>query len=197
MDDAIHALIQTNLNKYSEIIAPAILQQLINVDNPIKIPKGKIISSENEAFFLLSGILRGFYLDSEGNDITYHFIQENQSYGSDFLTTDKPQICSYEALEDSLALTINLKMLKKLMPENNQLLWLYIQMLEKSLKQKMLRETSLVTKNASQRYCDLITEHPNIEKRVNQIHIASYLGITAVSLSRIRHNIREENKSSY
>ena len=76
---------------------------------------------------------------------------------------------------------------------NNQLLWLYVQKLEEAMKHKIIREMSLVNKNATERYIDFKQIYPGIEKRVNQIHIASYLGITPVSLSRIRRVIREEN----
>ena len=67
------------------------------------------------------------------------------------------------------------------------------QVLEQSMNKKILRENSLISKSATERYLDLKNEYPGIEKRVNQTHIASYLGITPVSLSRIRRVIREEN----
>lgn len=57
----------------------------------------------------------------------------------------------------------------------------------------MNRESGFQIKSATERYIDFKKEFPNLEKRVNQSYISSYLGITAVSLSRIRRTIREEN----
>ena len=57
----------------------------------------------------------------------------------------------------------------------------------------MNRESEFQIKSATERYIDFKKEFPNLEKRVNQSYISSYLGITAVSLSRIRRTIREEN----
>lgn len=197
MNDTVQDLIRKNFEEYSKHIDPETLHRIIRMDNPITIPKGKLIVLDDEAFFLLSGILRGFYLDKDGNDVTYHFIFENQSYGSDFLTTDKPHICGYEALEDCIALPIRAKELKAVIQTDHKLLWMYVHMLEESLKRKILREISFVTKTATERYLDLVQTYPHIEKRASQAHIASYLGITPVSLSRIRRAIREENGSVF
>jgi CRP-like cAMP-binding protein len=193
MNESIQAMIQKNLIIYTKYIDIDTLSSIVDLDNPITIPKGKLVVADDEAFFLLSGIFRGFYLDNEGNDITHHFIFENQSYASDFLTTDKPQVCSYEALEECIALSINTKKVRDSIQTNNRLLWLYVHMLEEAMKRKIIRETSFVNKTATERYIDFKYMYPGIEKRVNQIHIASYLGITPVSLSRIRRVIREEN----
>lgn len=193
MDETIKAKIQKNLMKYTKCIDIDTLSSIVDINNPIMISRGKLVVAEDEAFFLLSGIFRGFYLDKEGNDITHHFVFENHYYASNFLTTDKPQVCSYEALEDCVILSINTKKLRESMQINNQLLWLYVQKLEEALKNKINREMSLISRTATERYIDFKQMYPGIEKRVNQIHIASYLGITPVSLSRIRRVIREEN----
>jgi len=184
------ANMQTKLNEYTKHIDAETLRRIVNVDHLIAIPKGQWIVAEGEAFFLLSGIIRGFYLDKDGNDITHHFVLENQTFGSDFFTTDKPLVCSYEALEDCAALSINTAELKRIMPSNKDLMWLYIHMLEEALKQKTAREISFVSKTAIERYIDFMQANPGIEERVSQKHIASYLGITPVSLSRIRRVIR-------
>jgi len=64
--------------------------------------------------------------------------------------------------------------------------------LEKTIVYKMHRENAFLIKSATERYLDFKREFPLLEKRVNQSYIASYLGITPVSLSRIRRTIREE-----
>lgn len=191
MVDMTQELIQKNLKEFTKHLDLETIHKIININNPVTISKGRLIVADGEACFLLSGIFRGFYLDKDGNDITHHFIFENHSYGSDFLTTEKPQICSYEALEDCIVLPVNIKEIKRIIHTNNKLLWLYVNMLEEAMKQKIVREMSFVTQTATERYLDLLKLYPEIEQRVSQIHIASYLGITPVSLSRIRRLIRE------
>lgn len=192
MDEHIQALIDKSLAEYTKYIDAGLIRRIVDVEAAVRIPKGRLIAGEGEAFFLLAGAIRGFYLDKDGCDVTHLFIFENQICGSDFLTTDKPQVCSYEALEDCAALAIDMEALRAIVPTDNRLLWFYVNMLERALKQKMVREMSLATKTATERYIDLTRQYPGIERRVSQAHIASYLSITPVSLSRIRRVIREE-----
>ncbi len=146
-----------------------------------------------EPSVLLSGLIRVFFLNAEGVDVTNLFIFENTFYGSDFLTMKKAHVCSFEALEDCVSLVLNRQVLNETLQSDIRLLLGYTGILEQSLNKKILRENALITKSATERYLDLKNEYPNIEKRVSQTLIASYLGITPVSLSRIRRVIREEN----
>lgn len=179
--------------QYKRYINEETLNKLVNFNQLIRYRKGELIPTDHKGFFLLSGIIRGYYLDVDGNDITHMFIFEGTAYGADFLTIDKPHVCSFEALEECTAVEIKRTVLEEELKNNLDLMMAYIHMLEEALKRKILRETSLVTKTATERYLDLKKEYPAIDKRVSQAHIASYLGISPVSLSRIRRVIREEN----
>lgn len=180
--------------RYSGYVDKETFERYVDFNKITTFQKGSLIALENRGFLLLSGIIRGYYLDADGNDVTYTFLFEGTAYGSGFLTTDKPQVCSFEALEDCVAAEINNKALLEQLRTDKNLMLVYIHMLEEALKRKILRETSLVTKTATERYLDLKKEFPAIEKRVSQTHIASYLGISPVSLSRIRRVLREENE---
>jgi CRP-like cAMP-binding protein len=193
MNDKFEIKIEQILEQYERYINKETLNKLVNLNQLIHYKKGELIPIDHEGFFLLSGIIRGYYLDVDGNDVTHMFIFEGTTYGSDFLTTDKPHECSFEALEECTAVEINSAALMEEFKDNTGLMMVYIHILEEALKRKILRETSLVTKSATERYLDLEKEYPAIEKRVSQAHIASYLGISPVSLSRIRRVIREEN----
>ena len=193
MDDRMMDKIKGAFAAYAQVVDEATLRRIVKMDTPIQIPKGKLVFAEGEAFYLVSGIIRGFYLDMDGNDVTHLFIFEGNTYGADFITTDKPHSCSFEALEDCVALPLDVQVMKECMQTDNKLLWAYVHLLEEAMKRKIIRETSFVTKTATERYLDLKKAYPDIEKRVSQIHIASYLGINAASLSRIRRVIREEN----
>ena len=59
--------------------------------------------------------------------------------------------------------------------------------------EKEEREVSLVMENATERYIKLLQKHPNIDQRIQKLHIASHLGITPTQLSRIRKNIKKSS----
>ena len=62
---------------------------------------------------------------------------------------------------------------------------------ESSFVEKQQQQIDLLLKTAEQRYLELLEKQPNIIRRTAQKHIASYLGITTESLSRIRKKISE------
>lgn len=113
-------------------------------------------------------------------------------YAESFLSKEKSIQC-FEALEYTTALEFNADELKQLLLADDDLRNFYIKLLEATILYKMNRESGFQIKSATERYIDFKKEFPNLEKRVNQSYISSYLGITAVSLSRIRRTIREEN----
>jgi CRP-like cAMP-binding protein len=63
------------------------------------------------------------------------------------------------------------------------------EMLDKAIVYKEKRESDFLRKNGTQRYMDFIIEYPLLEKRIPHYYIASYLGLTPVSLSRIRKKL--------
>ncbi|MFL0195050.1 Crp/Fnr family transcriptional regulator [Clostridium sp. WILCCON 0269] len=185
--------IEQILKHYKKYINEETLNKLVDFNKSITIKKGSIIPTEHKVYLLLSGIIRGYYLDMDGNDVTHLFIFEGSIYGSDFLTIDKPHVCNFETLVECTAIELNRTVLLNQIRTHQGLMMAYINMLEESLKQKILREIDLVTKTATERYLDLKKKYPDIDKKVSHAYIASYLGITPVSLSRIRRVIREEN----
>lgn len=189
--DRLDEIMEDIRKKYGSCLGNEIFEKIVDLNKVITFKKGSLIITENKGFLLLSGAIRGFYLDADGNDVTHMFLFEGSAYGSGFLTTDKPQVCSFEAVEDCTAAELNTRVLSERLKEDKSLMMAYIHMLEEALKRKILRETSFVTKTAAERYLDLKAEFPGIEKRVSQTHIASYLGISPVSLSRIRRILRE------
>lgn len=194
MEQALREKIERAMGAWAAAVDEDTLRRVVHIERPLHLQKGRLLFAENEAFFLLSGLIRGFYLDRDGNDVTHVFLFEGATYGADFLTTEKPHLCSFEALEPCVALGLDMPRLREAMQTDTKLLWAYIHMLEQAMKAKTLRETGFVTKTATERYLDLKTQRPDIENRVSQAHIASYLGINAASLSRIRRAIREEKK---
>lgn len=82
---------------------------------------------------------------------------------------------------------------KSIIASDSEVSKAYIWLLENSLAYKIHRENSFLIKSATERYVDFKRENPDLERRVNQKYIASYLGITPVSLSRIRRALKVFN----
>jgi CRP-like cAMP-binding protein len=189
--------VKTALSNFPLMADEAIAEQFLSTAQIRYHKKGDLIivagQDEYEPSILLSGLIRVFFLNAEGVDVTNLFIFEKTFYGSGFLTMKKANVCSFEALEDCVSLVLDTRVLNEVLKSNLGLLLIYTGILEQSMNRKILRENDLITKSATERYLDLKHDYPGIEKRVSQTHIASYLGITPVSLSRIRRVIREEN----
>lgn len=191
------AQLQNMLPDFPLMVDEAVKEKFLSTGKMVKHKKGDLIivagQDNYEPSILLSGLIRVFFLNAEGVDVTNLFIYENTFYGSDFLTMKKAGVCSFEALEDCVSLMLDREILNDTLKSDIRLLLIYTGILEQSMNRKILRENALITQSATERYLDLKNDYPGIEKRVSQAHIASYLGITPVSLSRIRRVIREEN----
>lgn len=173
------------------------LIKLIPYGRKAEFKKDEIILEMGEEmksiYFILSGLTRSYYLDLDGRDVTKSFIGEYNFCLSESFLPDKRSIQCFEALEHTTALEFNADELKQVLLADDDLRNFYIKLLEATIVYKMNRESGFQLKSATERYIDFKREFPNLEDRVNQSYIASYLGITSVSLSRIRKNIREEN----
>lgn len=145
---------------------------------------------DHEFMFLLSGLIRLYYCDVEGNDITRFFSTEGSIIGG---ISNGENLFAREALEDSEVLVVDGEKFMDIINQDADLLRLFNQILLKRLEYKTYRESSFLMLSATERYLNFKNMHPSLEKRVNQMHIASYLGITPVSLSRIRRAIKENN----
>ena len=81
------------------------------------------------------------------------------------------------------------------MHENNQLKDVWITLLERALQYKIYRENTFLVENATERYIHFKKLYPDLYNIVPQKHIATYLGITPESLSRIRSAMKD-NKNN-
>ncbi|MCP1996101.1 Crp/Fnr family transcriptional regulator [Flavobacterium sp. HSC-61S13] len=140
-------------------------------------------------YFLKKGVLRGWTLH-DGKEITFQFLYEEQFFCSiESFWYDKPSQYTLETLEDADLLMIDKERLLELLKRDLPLL----QAFNEYIIQRMLDYQKLligrIKDNPEKRYQKLVTTAPEIFQRVPQHYIASYLGITAVSLSRIRNRL--------
>ncbi len=94
-----------------------------------------------------------------------------------------------QALEDCELLVIKVEMIKELINKNKYWNDIYVSLLEKSYVEKEEREADFLFLDASKRYLKFKESNPDLIKRVQQQYVASFLGITPVSLSRLIKNL--------
>jgi CRP-like cAMP-binding protein len=137
-------------------------------------------------YFLKKGLARIYYY-KEDIDITESFSFENKIVVRfESLFAGQPSKKGIQAIEDSEFIAINAIQLSKLYDKFPEIERLFRKITEAELVENINRVESIQFNTAEERYKGLIKEAPNVLKRVPLKYVASYLGITPVSLSRIR-----------
>jgi CRP-like cAMP-binding protein len=137
-------------------------------------------------YFLNKGSARIYYL-KDGAEITESFAFENNIIARvESLFTGKPSRKAIQILEDAEIVAINSTLLFHLYNKYPEIERLFRLIFESAYVDTVNRIEGIQFHTAEERYNDLIKEAPNVLKRVPLKYIASYLGITQVSLSRIR-----------
>lgn len=138
-------------------------------------------------FFIKKGCLRQWF-NKEGKDISFQFFFENQPVASiDSFINGQPSLFTIESIEPSTILSISKDSFDKLYQVYPEIKDAFQDFIFQRLRNYTQLFLSRIKDTPKERYEELITEHPEILKRVPQHYIASYLGITPISLSRIRN----------
>ncbi len=137
--------------------------------------------------FVYKGCLRAFEVDAKGVEHVAQFSPEDWWIGDIYsFYTNEPSRLNIEALEDTELFIFDKDSLEDLyvkIPKMERYFRLLMQNALISLSQRVI---SSMSKSAAERYCEFIQRYPQIEQRVPNHQIASYLGIKPESLSRIR-----------
>jgi len=112
-----------------------------------------------------------------------------------YYTTDDGKESINQALEPTRLLVTDYDDYDRLFDEHPAFDRLGRKLLELSLQRKELRERSFLEQTAKERYIDFMRDHADLARRLPQYHIASYLGITEVTLSRLRGGLMRERVS--
>jgi CRP-like cAMP-binding protein len=137
-------------------------------------------------YFINKGMARIYYL-KDGIDITESFSFENNIIARvESLFTGRPSRKAIQILEDAEIVAINAIQLFKLYNDLPEIERLFRKIFETAYIETVNRIEGIQFHPAEERYNALLHESPDVLKRVPLKHVASYLGITQVSLSRIR-----------
>lgn len=138
-------------------------------------------------FLIKKGCLRLFF-NNDGKDVSFQFFFEDDFVASfDSLYNHAPSLYSLESLEPSEILVIQRDEFFNLIENDSSARRFYEQALINRFHVYQTLFLSRIKNTPQQRYEELLKSYPNILQRVPQHYIASYLGITSVSLSRIRN----------
>jgi len=144
-----------------------------------------------ELFFVCTGVLRIVRLNEKGNEVTHFFLKENQFCS--ILNSFNNQVPVEESIQaacDTAVLSISRGSLLSLYEKLPYLKELLTSIMQQSLLDKIAIKNMYMGEDSTTRYRLFIMRQPEIALRVPMSAIASYLGITPQSLSRIRRSMR-------
>lgn len=174
-----------------------LLDRLVEKTTYQRIRKGEIISKEGEVqsqiYFLLQGIFRGYFLDINGREITDCI----EFQWGDALTSCTPfgkfSLITIEALSDSDVLTLPSSELLPLF-QFPDLIRTYCKYLEASLEKHWKTKINMYKYSAEERYLWFLENFPGLAGKIKERYIASFLGISPVTLSRIKKKLIENSQ---
>ena len=149
---------------------------------------------EDNVFFVSKGLLRGYTTDKQGKEHILQFAPENwiiSDRSSAFFREKSDQYV--EAIENSKLILLNEEFLFQATEVNASFRKYNMIVLNNHIRQLQRRINLLLSAPAEVRYLDFIKLYPDITLRVPQWMIASYLGITPESLSRVRKELANKN----
>lgn len=148
----------------------------------------QILEKNENEYFVTQGVLRTHVISDEGDDVTFGFYDAPSILCPSITRTHGGVSTVFcEALEDSIVYGFEFAVLGELMVHDAQIQNWGNTVLRNDLLRRAHREQTLVTKNGAQRLQDFRNQHGDLESRVQHSCIASYLGMTTVSLSRLRN----------
>lgn len=137
--------------------------------------------------YLKTGVVRAFFINQEGKDYNKQFFVGPNIIGAyTSLLTGNKNLIAQQALTDCIIYTCDFTSLTNLYDECQDLERFARKIAEYYFLEKEKKEIEIVLLDASQRYILFKEEFPTLEQLISQFHIASYLGISATQLSRIR-----------
>lgn len=184
--ESIKSILPTLLDgEINEFIAPC--------KTTILLPNETFIAEEQipkKFGFIAKGLVRYYYADHEGREFTKMFFRE-KSFISSYtaMINKRPSLITIQALTQTEILEVNFDHWLRIKQSNDKWNLFLISLLEKGYAIKEKRERELLIYDAENRYKIFREEFQDLESKIKQNLIASYIGITPIALSRIRNKM--------
>ncbi|MCB0734458.1 MAG: Crp/Fnr family transcriptional regulator [Bacteroidetes bacterium] len=172
------------------------LAKLQSISRMATYKEGELIAKHGDRFphiiAIRKGIIRTYELKSDGEERTTRLAVDGDitSCSACFMA-NKPSEEYLEAVEDCKVILISMDKFKRLAKQNIHFMSLHNEGLEDSMLDAIERIRFFIMMTPEERYAQLLRKSPHLIQRVPQKYLASYLGVTTVSLSRIRKRISE------
>jgi len=146
----------------------------------------------NKEYFLLSGICKSFVVSPEGEEITLAFYTDESILAPHFTRTRSGiSSVNFRALTDCRLVSMDARAFEQLMIDHVDIRDFGNAVLHNELITKVDKEIGLASLTAKERLADFRVRFKSLENYVPHTDIASYLGITNISLSRLRKDLKE------
>ena len=153
----------------------------------------KLEEVPNKIYLIVSGVIRCYLSTEDGKEFNKSFYLPVSFVGSlTALIKRKPSIFVFETLTDCKLYEVDYYQLMDMCKENATVNKIYTKVLESLYIMYEKRLVELISLDATGRYLELRKQIDNVDDLIPQYHIASYLGITPVQLSRIRKKIESD-----
>lgn len=145
---------------------------------------------QQEIGFVFQGLIRAFYIDNQGNEITVNFVQENR-YATHYTAfiTRTPGKYYFQCIEPTILVNLSYDHIQTGYDKFPDIERYGRLIAEEVLKFQQKRIESLLFDTAEQRYLDFIKENPDLFNRVSLSHLSSFLGMERQTLTRIRQKL--------
>jgi CRP/FNR family transcriptional regulator, anaerobic regulatory protein len=145
---------------------------------------------QQEIGFVFQGLIRAFYIDNQGNEITVNFVQENR-YATHYTAfiTRTPGKYYFQCIEPTILVKLSYDHIQTGYDKFADIERYGRLIAEEVLKFQQKRIESFLFDTAEQRYLDFIKENPDLFNRVSLSHLSSFLGMERQTLTRIRQKL--------
>lgn len=189
-------LFRQSLNSYS-LITDESFSNLCDIVKFRKVSKGedlvRIGQTAKRLYFVCEGLLISLYMTNDGGThIKNFFLEGNIAASTVSMLQATPSNFSIQSVEEGVILEMDFQKYRQLIFDHDDLKNFYIMYLEKKwVVENEKRQIDFATETATERYLTFLEQYPNLEGRVPQLQIASYLGVTPTQLSRIRKSLNK------
>lgn len=153
-------------------------------------------TTERKAGLILKGVIRGYFVNQDGIEKnTILRVEGTFTSVPEWLFENKPTKYTFESILECEMLIFNLEDIEKQVGQSPAVTKIYLWALKENLSTMLGRIESMIDKNPEERYLDIIEKKTLFVRKAFNKHIANYLGITPVSLSRIVKRLKESSKS--
>ena len=163
-------------------------------------PKNTVLCAEgdknNNVYLIIKGVVRAYYVSSNGIELTPYFWTENLFVASwESLYMSRPSSLNYETIEKTELVIINYQRLRVLIDKSLSLTKTYARILEDTMTLKLFYMQNTIHAKSKERYLKFINDFPKLNARLPQKYVASAIGITPESLSRLKKAIEDEEEN--